>query len=512
MGDEATSFRSDINAATDYLISSHQHEEMVKLTFPLLMLYASILLRYVDQNITSDKREQVRNMYTQLLYSISDTHRYLTNIRKRPNVRDDWPVPEYAEKIWHSTYLTSYMSSDEKGSRIYEKYSGLLIEICSEGKCEQAMTRFLDKGVYLKKDDVGHDQFSVFKHFIDYTNSVPVRMHNFTHDLYDTFIAGSVALLAYETLKNGIEGVQRIRNSIGDHMEGLNEELNSWVEGAKGGWSKKTQEYMHTLLSSKLNVVDIREACEIAMPDLRRFFYYANLYCLCYEMYVQYAGQPRQLWSEFRLNFVNYSNNAGNDMMVCFYLEEWHVEDNIISSSDLDSIQVWLQDIETDELEELVADNGLPPANQSSCSVYEMIKLNHFLRNSTLSLFNPDCIAEIVQLLFDRKWPAGNLFGVFVYKTTSETSWYVRPTTAASRRVCRTLPYYIHPYYTVCVFVRGIKSPIQTAEFSAKRRPFTLSQATSLIPKVSRACRDKMGNMGLVALFHLLVSFVVFFS
>ena len=384
----------DIEAATDYLIASHQHEDMVAITFPLLVLYTTIMLRYADQRISSEKFQQVQRMYAKLLHSVYDTHKDLDDMRKGTSVRDDWPVPEYAETIWGAAYYTSYISDGKKGSKIYKKYSKFLINHCFEQGCEQAMTRFLDKGIYLKKDDPGreqflknflHDEFSVFKHFIQFSKTNPIQMHNFTRDLYDTFIAGSVALLAFETLKNGDEGVRMIEKSISDHMEGLNEELTSWIVAARSEWRKHAQKRMNSLLSSKLNVYGREEVCTSTLSAMRASFNYVDFYCLCYDMYYEPGGQIHSiaLWNEFRLNYLNYSNDEGKDMMVCFYIEEWTVKDNTISGSDTRSVQAWLQNLEY-EVERLVADDGLPTEDDSHCAGYELAKLKDYLKDSTL--------------------------------------------------------------------------------------------------------------------------------
>ena len=537
MGDE------DIKIATDYLISSLQDKEMMSLTFPLLVLFSNIMLRYVDQQITREKHQQVLEVYVKLLHSMSDARAYT-----------DSTLREHVETLWVAAYFTGSMKLGQRGSRTYKKYSESLIKFCSQKECEEAMTRFLDKGIYLKKDEPEYDNCSLFN---EYANIHYSQKQKFTRDLYNTFIAASVAVVAYETLTHGTEGVNKLHNSIAHHMEGLKEELSSWYKNA-------SIELSTSLLSSTLNKLPIEELCDYI--DDTTFSYYSRTeetHCLCYEMYFQSVDQSLEAWNEFRFNFLNYSNNKGADALVCFYFEEWYMEEYKFDSDDSLSVHKWLNSVLDQELVYLVADNGLPKADASHCDESELKELKYYnvhVPLSTLSTLHPACIADIIELLFDRKFPEGSLFGLLVYKSTTKPLWRCMRTKkngwcnddeTSSRRLCREFAYDHEPYLRICVFVKGLRIDITETPAKKLLPSFRLLQATSLIqrfvppegvppdgvppegvppevvppevvpsgvvppevvppevvPDKSRACGDQKYNFGLVFLFHLLACF-----
>ena len=263
MGDKDT---SDIKGATDYLISSLQHEEtlMMNITFPLLVLFSNIMMCYADEHITSYKHTKVQEIYVKLLHSMTDAHRYTYADRTK------WTFKKDVETLWIAAYFTGYINRGEKGSTIYKDYSGALIKFCSENECEQVMTTFLDKVSHLKNDKSRYYQFSLFD---DFQYEDETQRKTFMHNLYDACIAGSVALLAYETLTNGTEGVENLQNSIGHRMEGLE----FWYG------QTTTNERLSRLLSSKLNVLSRNQVCENA----QHYTLHSSpeqTFCLCYEM------------------------------------------------------------------------------------------------------------------------------------------------------------------------------------------------------------------------------------
>ena len=190
------------------------------------------------------------------------------------------------------------------------------------------------------------------------------------------------------------------------------------------------------------------------------------------------------------------------------------IKNNNYSSSDKDQVETWLKNSINGDLSSVVDQNLLPSAGETRCTSSELNLIKSNPDASTLGSLHPACIADIMQLLFETKWPRGNLFGVFVYKKKGNEAWSIQLLGGINRKICTTIPSNVYPFM-VCIFVTGRSSPPQTAEFSAKLPHLSLSQALSLIPKIEpeskRSHGNKNSNFDWISIFHFLVSLMLFF-